>query len=265
MKSTFPRNVLPGIGIDGEQRGSSDSYASQVVLKDLRKHPNGGKVRDGVEPRVRLNVQVRERISFGDVAGHRRVDLQCLTDLTGGFEPRNLPFGDVPLLEALPRSIEQGCDAGGDARNSALRKVLCVLLREQVFALGDDQFRAMDREQPLTFPHVLVGRVRKYLLDVAGDSRLNVGQPCFVDGDVAGGPDFILHRFPLDQSELHADGLQSFGGELDGREWSFRRWRSRTGRTALGLVASSTLGAEPAGCASCQTVSPSTRFRPARR
>lgn len=81
--------------------------------------------------------------------------------------------------------------------------------------LGDDEFWAMNREQPLTFAHVLIGRIRENLLDVAGDSRLNVGKSCFVDSDAAGHANLILHRLPLDLAEFHADGLQALGGELN--------------------------------------------------
>ena len=82
----------------------------------------------------------------------------------------------------------------------------------------------MNREQRLTFAHVLIGRIREDLLDVAGDSRLNVGKPRFVDGDSSRGPDLILHRFAFNRSEFHSDRLQSFRGELDRCEGSLCRW-----------------------------------------
>src|SRR5579864_5724247 len=91
----------------------------------------------------------------------------------------------------------------------------------------------MNREERLTFADVLIGCIRENLLDVPGDSRLNVRKPCFVNGDCSGRMDFVLHLFSLNQSKLDAYGLQSFGGELDGREGSLCRRGCRTGRTAL--------------------------------
>src|ERR1700674_3590543 len=91
----------------------------------------------------------------------------------------------------------------------------------------------MNREESLAFAHVLIGRIREDLLDVAGDSRLNVRKPCLVDGDSSSCADFVLHWFPFHDPKLDANGLQSFDGELDGRERSLLRGRCRTDRAAL--------------------------------
>jgi hypothetical protein len=63
-----------------------------------------------------------------------------------------------------------------------LRELFLILFCQQVFAFGDDEFRAMNREEGLAFAYVLIRCIRENLSNVAGDSRLNVGKSRFVDG-----------------------------------------------------------------------------------
>ena len=69
------------IGIDRQRSGLADLYSSKIVLKHLSEHPDGREICDGVQARIGLHGQVRQRISLGDVAGDRRIDFEFLAVL----------------------------------------------------------------------------------------------------------------------------------------------------------------------------------------
>ena len=68
--------------------------------------------------------------------------------------------------------------------------LLLILFCDEILALGRDEVGAVDREQRLALPDVLIGGVDEDFLDEAGEAHLDVREPGFIDGDVARGADF---------------------------------------------------------------------------
>ena len=115
------------------------------------------------------------------------------------------------MHQAFARGFEQRCDARSDAGNRAVREALCILFGKKVFAFSGDKFRAMESKQRLALLHVLIGGIRKHLLDVAGDARLHERNAALVNRDRPRRANGVFEFLPLDDSELHANGLQTFG------------------------------------------------------
>src|SRR5260370_8905225 len=126
--------------------------------------------------------------------------MKFLLHLTASLKPRDLAVREVSPVQAIRGWLEQRGNARRNARHGALRKTLGVLLRDQVLALGGSELRAIDREKRLPFMNVFVSRIGKNLLDVTRKSRLNIGKPCFVDGDSSRRPDFVLPLLPFTRS-----------------------------------------------------------------
>ena len=57
--------------------------------------------------------------------------------------------------------------------------------------------------------------VGKDLLDLAGESNLNVSQPGFIHCDVAGRANLVFDWLALDHAGLHSDALQSLRRDLN--------------------------------------------------
>src|SRR5215470_8822057 len=62
------------IGINGDSSSVARLQSPNVVLEYLRIDPHPRKIGDGVEPRRWLDVEIRQRVAFGDVPRNWRVE-----------------------------------------------------------------------------------------------------------------------------------------------------------------------------------------------
>ena len=78
-----------------------------------------------------------------------------------------------------------------------LRKGSLVLTRQQIFLLAAHKVRAIYGEKPLSLAHILVGRIRRDILNPAGDAGLHIREPFFVDIDISGNAQIVAHVLHL--------------------------------------------------------------------
>ena len=184
------RDGAARISVRGDGRRSVNLHRPQVVLEHLRIDPDRREVGDGVEPHVRLNGGARVRLALRDVARGRRVDLDFLPDFSRVFESVDFALRHLPLFQPLDGGVEKRRRARSDAGDCAVRDFLLVLLCDEILALGRDEVGAVDREQRLALPDVLIGGVNEDLLDEAGKTHLDVREAGFIHGDIARRADF---------------------------------------------------------------------------
>src|SRR5208283_729366 len=99
---------------------------------------------------------------------------------------------------------------------------------EQIFVLGADEVRAVDREQRLAAADVLISRIREHLFDPSGETRLHVALQPFVGLDVASGIEVIAYVLSHHGRELDSDQLPALRRDSDWRQWRIRSvcdWR----------------------------------------
>ena len=83
------------------------------------------------------------------------------------------------------------------------------MLRDQIFAFGCNEFRAVYGKERLALTDGLVCCIRENLLYVPRETRLNLGKPSLIDRHRSGNANFVLNRFPLDFTELHSNRLKA--------------------------------------------------------
>src|SRR5215472_3158188 len=101
-----------------------------------------------------------------------------------------------------------------------------ILSREQVLLFRRHQVGAVNGEQRLSLPDKLVSRIGKHFLNPSWKAYLNIGQPGFVDLDIADGAYLIVNRLGLHNACLYANALQALWRQLDWDERRFTRIRS---------------------------------------
>ncbi len=134
-------------------------------------------------------------------------NFQLLLDLACRFRPDDLFIRNRPLLEPLDSGLNERGSAGSDARHCTLHDLLLILFRHQKVALRCDEIRAVNCEKRLSLSNILIGCIRKRLLDVARESDLDVGQPGFVHCDVAGRPNLVCDELVLHLASCDANTL----------------------------------------------------------
>ena len=73
--------------------------------------------------------------------------------------------------------------------------------------------------------HVLVGRVRKDILNPARKTRLNIGESLLVNVDIAGNTQFVVYIFAFHGRRRDANLLQALRRQLHGRQGRLGIWR----------------------------------------
>ncbi len=195
-----------------------EGEARQLVLVDVREHPDVREVED-VEERVgRRHLHAVVRRAGRHVPRDRRVDRQGADRLAVLLDPLDVGGRDLPEEQALARRGEQVPAALRGGRDARRAERLRRLEREEVLLLGRVELGAVEEREDLTLLDVLAGEVGGHVLDVGVVPRVDVVDPRLVGGDAARRPDRGRERRPCDD-----DGLEPEETLPCGRRWS--RWR----------------------------------------
>ena len=211
--------VASGIGIDRDLRRVARLQTAHVVLKHIGVHPYRGEIGDGVELRLRLHVGVRQGVALDDVAGDRRFDGDVVLHLAGLLRSAISACWNAELPQTLFGGLQQPTAFLRCAMPCAsCEKRFLVLFGQQVFLLAAHKVRAVHGEKPLALAHILIGRIRKDILNPAGKAGLHVRKPFFVNVHIAGNAQIVVDILHLDGSSLDSNGLQTLGRNLHRRQ-----------------------------------------------
>src|SRR5216683_3328063 len=122
--------------------------------------------------------------------------------------------GDIPVLKALERRLgklpRRAADFGRGAGH-----VLKRAPGQEIFPLGNNEFRRVDLHQWLTARHGLAGRGDVELLRPAFELRIDGVQPPLIGLNGSHGADCPGEHARLDGRGLDAELLYAVGADLD--------------------------------------------------
>src|SRR2546428_4743339 len=204
----------------------------QLVLVDVRVHPDRGEIGDLVERHSRLGPVALEGHLLDHDARDRRVDRLIELGLPALLERPDLLLGEIPETEALAARAEQRPCAVERTRDVAAAETAERLVGEQVLPLRRDQLGAVDREQRIALADWLARVVDEEVADVPLHLQRHLGELALVVVETAHGPDHLLQGTALDRAVREPDRLlltaveadRSAGEALLGPD-AFRRWR----------------------------------------
>ena len=207
----LPRQVFQG---HGHRLPHFDP--GQFVLVNLGIHPNRGKIGHLQQGHGHLNVHALGHHALGDDAvdwGHQD---QILSYLSRSFQSIDLPGGDIEISQAAAGGRQQAFGPLSHLLHLAFGHGPVILQGQEVFFLGRNQFRTVDREQSLAFAHRVAGGIDVEAVHPAVYFGGDGGQIAFVVSHQTHGHGHPGQRLHLHFGGAHPHGLD--GGRGDGND-----------------------------------------------
>jgi hypothetical protein len=207
-----PLENLLRVGVDLDPGRRTGFYHPDVLLEDVGDHPDRRQIGHLIERFTRHETHALHGLLLGHDAGNRRAEAERAPGVSGTGQGLELLVGDVPVFQAREARRSQllhaaaGFAAGRVQRFRRMRG-------EHVFALGRDQFRAVDFKQHLALADHLTGHIDLQALDVAlelGGDRILAA---FVGLDATDRTNDPVERAQADGLGSDAELLNLFGAD----------------------------------------------------